>query len=196
VAIQVKTARAGSRGHILASANTPGLSTLLHSQPASKLDTADLLDLLVAEELPGGRGVGAWQALLRAQATLIRQLDKDLEEGTGLALADFDVLAQLALAGGELRMTELADRALISRSGMTRRVARLVDDGLVRRANATADARGVVVALTQPGVERLAETAPVHARGIRKLFVDQLNDHELAAIEKALTKVTLDCGFG
>jgi len=82
-------------------------------------------------------------------------------------------------------MTELADRALISRSGMTRRVARLVDDGLVRRANATADARGVVVALTQAGVERLAETAPVHARGIRKLFVDKLNDHELAAIEKS-----------
>jgi DNA-binding MarR family transcriptional regulator len=172
------------------------LSTLLHSQPASKLDAADLLDRLVAKELPGGRGLGAWQALLRAQATLIRQLDKDLEDETGLALADFDVLAQLAVAGGELRMTELADRALISRSGMTRRVARLVDDGLVRRANATADARGVVVALTQAGVERLAETAPVHARGISKLFLDKLNDHELASIEKALTKVTLDCGFG
>ena len=150
----------------------------------------------MAKELPSGRGLGAWQALLRAQATLIRQLDKDLENETGLALADFDVLAQLALAGGELRMTELADRALISRSGMTRRVARLVDDGLVGRANATTDARGVVVALTQAGVERLAETAPVHARGIRKLFVDKLNDQELAAIEKALGKVTLDCGFG
>jgi DNA-binding MarR family transcriptional regulator len=168
----------------------------LHSQTASKLGAADLLDRLVAKGLPGGRGLRAWQALLRAQATLIRQLDKDLEQETGLALADFDVLAQLALAGGELRMTELADRALISRSGMTRRVARLVDDGLVRRATATADARGVVIALTQAGVERLAETAPVHARGIRKLFVDKLNDHELAAIEKALTKVTLDCGFG
>ena len=166
------------------------------SQPASKLDAADLLDRLVAKELPGGRGLGAWQALLRAQATLIRQLDKDLEDETGLALADFDVLAQLALAGGELRMTELADRALISRSGMTRRVARLVDDGLVRRANAQADARGVVVALTPAGVERLAETAAVHARGIRKLFVDKLNDQELAAIEKGLEKVTLDCGFG
>jgi DNA-binding MarR family transcriptional regulator len=172
------------------------LSTLLHSPSASKLEAADLLGRLLAKELPGGRGLGAWQALLRAQATLIRQLDKDLEDETGLALADFDVLAQLALADGELRMTELADRALISRSGMTRRVARLVDDGLVRRATATADARGVVIALTKAGVERLAETAPVHARGIRKLFVDKLNDQELAAIEKGLEKVTLDCGFG
>src|SRR5438874_3663552 len=90
---------------------------------------------------------------------------------TGLALADFDVLAQLALAGGELRMTELADRALISRSGMTRRVARLVHEGLVRRDNADAGARGVVARLTETGMARLIETAPVHARGISELFV-------------------------
>jgi len=164
------------------------LKTLLHS--------ADLLDALVVKELPGRRGLGAWQALLRAQATLIRQLDRDLESETGLPLADFDVLAQLAVAGGELRMTELADRALISRSGMTRRVARLVEEGLVRRAAVAADARGVVVELTEAGMARLSETAPVHARGIRKLFVDQLDDDELTALETALDKVTLDCGFG
>src|SRR3954469_19823069 len=90
----------------------------------------------VANTLPGGRGMDAWHALLRAHATLMRQLAMDLESETGLALADFDVLAQLSLAGGELRMTELAARALISRSGMTRRVARLVDEGLVRRRTA------------------------------------------------------------
>ena len=97
----------------------------------------------------------------------MRRLEVDLEQATGLALADFDVLAQLASAGGELRMTELAARALISRSGMTRRVARLVDEGLVRRANADADARGVVVALTDAGIARLTETAPVHLRESR-----------------------------
>src|SRR5205085_486397 len=58
------------------------------------------------------------------------------DKETGLALADFDVLAQLSRAGGELRMTELAARALISRSGMTRRVARLVDQGLLQRGTA------------------------------------------------------------
>ena len=138
----------------------------------------------------------AWRSLLRSHATLIRQLETDLERETGLALADYDVLAQLALAGGELRMTELADRALISRSGMTRRVARLLGEGLVRRANANADARGVVVELTDAGVARLTETAPVHARGISKLFVAQLDDQELALLESALAKVTLDCTFG
>ena len=73
-------------------------------------------------------------------------------------------------------MTELAARALISRSGMTRRVARLVDEGLVRRAIADADARGVVVALTDAGVARLTETAPIHLRGVSELFVEQLDD--------------------
>jgi DNA-binding MarR family transcriptional regulator len=126
----------------------------------------------------------------------LRQLERDLEKETGLALADFDVLAQLAIAGGKLRMTELADRALISRSGMTRRVAQLVEVGLVRRASSGTDARGVVVELTDAGVTRLTETAPVHARGIAELFVAQLDDQELAMLESALAKVTLDCNFG
>jgi DNA-binding MarR family transcriptional regulator len=162
----------------------------------SEPDTARLLDRLVVAELPGRRGLDAWTALLRAHATLVRQLDADLEKETGLALADFDVLAQLAVAGGELRMTDLADRALLSRSGMTRRVARLVEAGLVRREPAGDDARGVVVALTEAGIARLTETAPVHARGIAKHFVKQLGDRELAVLESALAKVTLDCGFG
>jgi DNA-binding MarR family transcriptional regulator len=159
-------------------------------------DLAGLLDRLVEDELPGRRGLGAWRSLLQAHATLMRRLETDLAETTGLALADFDVLAQLARAGGELRMTELAARALISRSGMTRRVARLVDEGLVRRANADADGRGVVVALTDAGVARLAETAPVHLRGVSELFVAQLDDQELAVLESALDKVTVDCTFG
>ena len=159
-------------------------------------DAAELLDRLVEAEVPGRRGFDAWRSLLQAHATLIRRLDTDLERETGLALADFDVLAQLAAAHGELRMTDLADRALISRSGMSRRVARLVDEGLLRRDRAGTDARGVVVALTEAGIARLAETAPVHARGISKLFVTQLGDQELALLERALNKVIVDCSFG
>ena len=159
-------------------------------------DVAGLLDRLVEAEVPGGRGFAAWGLLLRAHATLMRRLDTDLERETGLALADFAVLAQLAAAHGELRMTDLADRALISRSGMSRRVARLADEGLVRRDRAGTDGRGVVVALTEAGVRRLTETAPVHARGISKLFVAELNDRELALLERVLNKVIVDCSFG
>jgi DNA-binding MarR family transcriptional regulator len=169
---------------------------LLHMQIDSATAISGLLDRLVGAELPEGRGIGAWVALLQAHATLLRRLESDLERETGLALADFDVLAQLARAGGQLRMTELAARALISRSGMTRRVARLVEEGLVRRAEVDGDGRGVVVALTDAGIARLTETAPAHARGVSKLFVEQLNDQELAILEDALGKVIIDCSFG
>jgi DNA-binding MarR family transcriptional regulator len=165
-------------------------------QVHSKTGVAGLLDRLVADEIPARRGLGAWRSLLQAHATLLRQLETDLEKQTGLALADFDVLAQLAVAGGQLRMTDLAARALISRSGMTRRVARLVDEGLIRRTSADADARGVVVTLTHAGVARLAETAPVHTRAVAELFLARLDDQELAVLESALGKVIVDCTFG
>src|SRR5947199_565705 len=143
-------------------------------QVSSETDGASLVERLVADQLPDPRGLEAWRSLLRAHATLLRQLETDLERETGLALADFDVLAQLALAGGALRMTDLAARALISRSGMTRRVARLVNEGLVRRADTDADGRVVVVVLTDAGVARLTEAAPVHLRAISDLFVTRL----------------------
>ena len=165
-------------------------------QVASKAKVSHRFDRIVEATLPGRRGLEAWRALLRAHATLMRQLDTELQQETGLALADFDVLAQLAGAGGELRMTELATRALISRSGMTRRVARLEQEGLVRRANARVDARGVEVALTAAGADRLARTAPVHLRGVSTHFVAPLDDQELAVLERALDKVTVDCTFG
>jgi len=161
-----------------------------------KSDPAKLLDRLITEELPSKRGLEAWTSFLQAHASLMRQLEADLEKHTGLALADFDVLAQLANAGGELRMTELANRALISRSGMTRRINRLVDEGLVRRFAAQKDARGVCVVLTGEGMARLSDTAPVHLREISKLFVDKLDDGELEVLARALTKVTLNCSFG
>jgi len=126
----------------------------------------------------------------------MRQLATDLQATTGLSLGDFDVLGRLAEAGGSLRMTELADRTLSSRSGMTRRIDRMVEEGLVRRAGAGDDARGVVVALTNAGLSRLAETAPIHLRGVSELFVARLDDQELAALESTLEKVTLDCKFG
>jgi DNA-binding MarR family transcriptional regulator len=165
-------------------------------QVDSKAEVAGLIDRLVAEGLPNRGGLEAWSSLLRAHATLMRRLETDLAQATGLALADFDVLAQLANAGGELRMTELAERALISRSGMTRRVARLVNEGLVQRATVDGDARGVVVSLTDAGVARLTETAPVHLRGVTELFVAQLDDQELTVLKSALDKVTVDCTFG
>jgi len=130
---------------------------------------AALLDRLIAEAIPSRHGLEAWQALIRAHATLMRQLATDLVEDIGLTLGDFDVLAQLGHAGGELRISELAAQAYSSRSGMTRRIDRLVDEGLVARTNTDVDGRGVVVGLTDAGVARLAEAAPAHLRRVREL---------------------------
>jgi DNA-binding MarR family transcriptional regulator len=97
-------------------------------QVPTETDATAHLDRLVDDALPDRRGL-AWRSLLRAQASLMRQFDTDLVRETGLGLADFDVLAQLALADGS------------PRSGMTRRVARLVGEGLVQRTAAETDAR-------------------------------------------------------
>ena len=165
-------------------------------QLPAQTTVATLLDRLVAEAIPNQHGLAAWQALIHAHATLMRQLATDLVDDIGLTLGDFDVLAQLGQADGEMRISELAAQAYSSRSGMTRRIDRLVDEGLVTRANSDADGRGVVVGLTDAGVARLAEAAPVHLRRVRELFVDKLSDEELSLLASALEKVVVHCGFG
>jgi DNA-binding MarR family transcriptional regulator len=163
--------------------------------PASQ-DLAAHLGRLIDEAVPGRRGLEAWGALLEAHATLMRQLQTDLVTRTGLDLNDFDVISQLAQAGGRLRMTDLAARAFSSRSGLTRRIDRLVEEGLVGRSTADGDGRGVVVALTEAGVARLSETMPVHLRAVAELFIGKLDNHELAVLESALKKVVVDRSFG
>jgi DNA-binding MarR family transcriptional regulator len=180
---------------VVATATTLALNCLRVQLPA-QTDVAALIDRLVAEAIPNQHGRAAWQAFIRAHATLMRQLAMDLVDDIGLTLGDFDVLAQLGQAGGELRISELAAQAYSSRSGMTRRIDRLVDEGLVTRANTDTDGRGVVVALTEAGVARLSEAAPVHLFRVRQLFVDRLSDEELATLATALEKVVVDCGFG
>jgi DNA-binding MarR family transcriptional regulator len=93
-------------------------------------------------------------------------------------------------------MTDLATRAFSSRSGMTRRVDRLVEEGLVERTSADGDARGVSVALTEAGLGRLSTTVPVHLRRVTELFAEPMDDDELAVLERALAKVAIDCSFG
>jgi DNA-binding MarR family transcriptional regulator len=162
----------------------------------TKRDLVAQTGRLIDEAVPGRRGLDAWWALLEAHATLMRQLQTDLVTKTGLDLNDFDVISQLAQAGGRLRMTDLAARAFSSRSGLTRRIDRLVGEGLVSRTTADGDARGVVVTLTDAGVARVAETIPVHLRAVAELFIAKLDNQELAVLESALKKVILARTFG
>ena len=162
----------------------------------STTDPAAVLDRLISDALPDPRGLGAWRSLLRAHASLMRELATDLAARTGLPLGDFEVLAVLAATGGELRMTDLASKAFSSRSAISRRVDRMVDEGLVGRKSSDSDGRGVVVRLTDTGLARLAEAVPVHLDGVSKLFLERLDDQDLAVLERALDEVSLNCSYG
>src|SRR5919197_6042956 len=107
---------------------------------------------LKAEEL------AAWRGLLRAHDQLTRALDADLSEAHGLPLASYEVLLFLARApDGRMRMAELADSVLLSRSGVTRLVDRLEGEGLVKRTRCPEDARGLYAGITEAGRRRFQE---------------------------------------
>jgi DNA-binding MarR family transcriptional regulator len=133
-----------------------------------------------------------WRRLLAAECRLRERLDQDLRTSHGLSLNDYGVLVHLSEApGGSLRMSELADRLLISRSGLTRRVDGLVRDGWVTRRACPNDGRGSLAELTPAGLELLKEAAPTHVAGVRRYLIDTLGDLDglssgLARVEEAL----------
>lgn len=131
----------------------------------------------------------AWQGFLRASIRLMERLDAELE-GHGLSLADYEILVHLSgEPSGELRMTELAARTLVSRSGLTRRLDRLVEAGLVARRTCATDRRGVLAVLTPAGRSRLEEAAPTHVEGVRRHFIAQLEGQDLLALARSLDAV-------
>lgn len=131
----------------------------------------------------------AWKAFLRAQAGLIKTLDRELVAERGLPIAFFDVLAQLSIAGGRLRMRELADAVLLSRSGVTRLVDRMERAGLVRREQCPEDRRSLYAALTPEGEHTLAEALPVHVQGIATHFGRHLDDEEAKTLAAAFGRM-------
>jgi DNA-binding MarR family transcriptional regulator len=132
----------------------------------------------------------AWIAFLRAHAAVTRALESDLVAHAGMSLADYEVLVQLASAPERrLRMSELADRVLLSRSGITRLVDRLVQDGLAAREHCPSDARGAFAVLTDAGLARLREAAPVHLEGVRRLFLEPLAVEDLEEVAVLLERI-------
>ena len=113
----------------------------------------------------------------------MRALDAELERVHGLALSDYDVLVTLdAAPGRRLRMAELADAVLLTRSGLTRRVDRLERAGLVERVRCPEDGRGMHAQLTTAGAEALSEARPTHLAGVRRMFAGRLDPDDLARL--------------
>ena len=132
----------------------------------------------------------AWRAFLTAHAAAVRVLGAELEASEAMPLSWYDVLVQLSEAPArELRMSELADAVLLSRSGLTRLVDRLEREGLVQRRPCLDDARGTLAALTEAGLDRLRAAAPVHLRGVREHFTSRFDADELAVLGELLGRI-------
>jgi DNA-binding MarR family transcriptional regulator len=129
--------------------------------------------------------MATWRAFLAAHAHAVAALDRALRRsGCGLDLREYDLLVQLAEAGAAgLRLRDLAERLLINRSNVTRRVDDLAARGLVERCGAPDDARGVIARLTPAGRAKLRRAAVVHIPGVKALaFGEPEIDH--AALQR------------
>ena len=139
--------------------------------------------------------LGAWRSFLRAHAQITRALEADLVAEHDLSLPSYDVLLQLAESPGRrLRMTELADRVLLSRSGLTRLVDRLEREGLVERAACPNDARGTHAVLTDAGLDRLRSAAPTHLRGVAGHVTGRLTADEVEQLRALMQKLMTEHG--
>lgn len=144
--------------------------------------TSDSVPESGSTRLPNRVELAVWQSFLRAHARITRTLEAELIAEQRLSLAAYDVLVQLAEAPQRrLRMTELADAVLLSRSGVTRLVDRLERSGLVGRERADGDGRGIVAVLTQAGVERLRIASGTHLAGVARHFAEGFGGEELEA---------------
>ena len=145
----------------------------------------------VETPLPGDPRLRAWIAFLKAHAAVTRRLEAELEAERGLSLADYDALVQLSVAEGRrLRMSELAERVVLSRSGVSRLVDRLEADGLVQRVACPSDARGLWAQLTPAGLDRLRDATPVHLRGVEAHFLAPIAEEDREPLVRALEAVT------
>jgi DNA-binding MarR family transcriptional regulator len=138
-----------------------------------------------------------WRAFLRAHARISRRLDEELRVEHDLSLAEYDALLSIAEAPERrIRMGQLADRMLLSKSGVTRLIDRLVADGLVARDSCLTDARGAEAVLTETGLGRLRTASRTHLRGIDQHFLASLDQDELAVIETTMLRLADQAGPG
>jgi DNA-binding MarR family transcriptional regulator len=138
-----------------------------------------------------------WRAFLSAHARVTRRLDEELRAEHDLSLAEYDALLTIADAPDRrIRMRQLADRVILSKSGVTRLIDRLVLDGLVERKACASDARGAEAVLTAAGLERLRRASRTHLRGIAQHFLAAVDDADIPTIERSMLAVADHAGPG
>ncbi len=136
------------------------------------------------------RHLAAWRALLTAHATAVGAIERDFDAADFIPLTWYDVLVALSEAPeGKLRLHELADRVVLSRSGLTRLLDRLEGAGLLRREPCPCDRRGAYAVLTDEGHATLRRTWPAYARGIAEHFTRHLSAAEADQLASVLGRV-------
>lgn len=139
--------------------------------------------------------LAAWRLFLEAHAGIVEVLEQELRRDEDLPLAWYDVLVQLSEnPDRRLRMQELADAVLLSKSGLTRLIDRMEKAGLVSREACDDDRRGTWATLTEDGYRTLQRTAPTHIRGVKQHFVDHLTPDEIDTLRVAFAKIVASTG--
>ena len=132
----------------------------------------------------------AWRLFLTANARLITTIDNRLKDDHRIPLNWYDVLIELVEAPDHrLRMSELADRVLLTRSGLTRLVDRLEKAGYLRREIDPEDRRGFYAIITSEGIQAMREAWPVYAQGINEQFASHLNDEEAQMLVEIFSRL-------
>jgi DNA-binding MarR family transcriptional regulator len=139
--------------------------------------------------------MAAWRAFIDGSQRLMGLLNRELQDRHGLTTADYRILVMLSESpDGSVRMSDLADGVISSRSKLTHQIRRMEADGMVTRNTCLDDGRGVLAILTEEGRRRLEEAAPTHVNGVRRYLVDLLDADELTGVERVFTKVNTAIG--
>ncbi|MEV7600861.1 MarR family transcriptional regulator [Kitasatospora sp. NPDC089797] len=135
--------------------------------------------------------MAAWRGFVVASNLLNRRLERQLKDDSGLSHQQYEILVHLSAAPGDsLRMTELADKLVTSKSGLTYQVTQLERMGLVGRRSCPSDVRGVIAELTDQGREMIRQAAPGHVALVRELLIDVLTREQLAVLAESLGTVS------
>jgi len=133
----------------------------------------------------------AWRMLLAVNARLLSRLDAELQAAHAISLHDYEVLVHLSESDNcALRMAELADRLVVSPSGLTRRLDGLVREGLVERKACISDRRGMLAVLSPAGHAVVKEAAPTHLMGVRRYVFDSLDRKQLRQMTTGLQAIS------
>jgi DNA-binding MarR family transcriptional regulator len=136
------------------------------------------------------RQLDAWVRLLRVHAAMTRQFSGELIAEHGLTMNDFDVMMQLSIAPeGQLRRVDLAERVLLTPSGITRLLEGLERAGYVERRSCASDARVSYAFLTDAGREKLDEAKHTHTAGIKTRFSERYTEEELVTLAALLERL-------